>query len=621
MGGEFVKLQEKFYPFKNKLGILLFTVVFLTSGFLGIFQYFMMKSTLESSFAHSQKLIRDRVENILRDADYINSLIEAPIEVEAKRVLEAVAAAYERQKNLNFDLAAFIQDKETMDLYIIDKNNRVIAATNSRDVGLDFASWPYFVSYLDSLRAKNAFSSSRMSLSLNDSNMTKYCYLPTSDGKYILETGSLIKQRNSAAKGIGFDNFEEKVVQDNPNVDSVTLFDYQGIAYKKDARGQNKRVSEENMPSFEKAIRSMEVVETAEKYGSSVRYYQYIPYQIIGAQGANERNVVEIIYNRTMLDASRRLNIQILVMAILVGAMVAASYGFYKARVITKPIERIAEGVKKVSEGNFDFSVQVDSNDEFAILGKQLNDMTLQIKKLLEERYGIEEALSKKNNEIYAQKEEISALYEETTALYEETTALNEELESLLKHNENSYFETVRALANAIEEKDSYTGGHCERVMEYSMQIAEEMKLSRHQRNDLKFGSILHDIGKIGISESILNKAAVLTAEEYELIKSHPIIGNRILENLHFLDNCRKVVFEHHEHVDGKGYPNGLCGEQIDLLARIVCVADAYDAMTSSRPYRQNAMSKEAALGELRANIGKQFDSNIVEAFASCVGK
>lgn len=606
--------QEKFYPFKYKLSILLFTVVFLISGFLGIFQYFIMQSNLEHSFAQSKKLIRDRVENIVHDADYINSLIEAPLEVEAKKVLEAIAAVYEQQKDLDFDLAAFIQDKENMDLYIIDENNRVIATTNSQDLGLDFTPWPDFVSYLDKLRAEKSFSPARMSLSVNESNMTKYCYLATSDGKYIFETGSLIEQRNRAAKGIGFDNFEEKVVQDNPNVDSVTLFDYEGISYKKDATGENTKVLEEHMPYFEKAITSMEVVETTARYGSSVRYYQYIPYQIAGAQGANERNVIEIVYNRSMLDASLRLNIQIFVIAILIGSMIAASYGFYKARVITKPIQLITEGVTKVSEGNFDFTAQVDSNDEFAILSKQLSNMTMEIKKLLEERYKTEEALSKKNNEIYAQKEEISGLYEETTAL-------NEELESLLKNNENSYFETVRALANAIEEKDSYTGGHCERVMEYSMQIAEAMKLNRHQLNDLKFGSILHDIGKIGISESILNKVGALTAEEYELIKSHPIIGNRILEDLHFLDNCRKIVFEHHERVDGKGYPNGLCGEQIDLLARIVCVADAYDAMTSSRPYRQNALSKEAAIRELKINSGKQFDSNIVEVFIACLGK
>ncbi len=613
--------QKSFYPFKYKLSMLLFTVVLIISSVLGIFQYVIMQKNLELSFEQSKKLIHDRVRNIVYDADYINSLIEAPLEAEAKEVLEAAVKEYEKKKNLDFDLTSFIKEKENVNLYIIDENNRVIAATDNQDLGLDFAPWPDFIAYLDKLRSEKLFAPARMSLSLNESNMTKYCYLATSDGKYIFETGSIIDPKTSATKGIGFDNFEENVVRDNPNVDSVTLYDYEGISYKKDYEGQNKKVSAQHEAYFEQAINTMETVEITERYEDSVKYYQYIPYQIIGAQGANERNVIEIVYNRNMLDASLRLNIQILIIAIFIGAVLAASYGFYKARTITKPIQLITEGVMKVSEGDFDFNVLVDSNDEFAILGNQFTSMTQEIKKLLDERYQSEEVLSKKNIEIVAQKEEISGLYEETSALYEETTALNEELENLLKNNENSYFETVRALANAIEEKDSYTGGHCERVMEYSMQIAEAMNLGKAQMNDLKFGSVLHDIGKIGISESLLNKEGILTEAEYALIKGHPIIGSRILENLHFLDSCRKIILEHHERVDGKGYPNGLCGEQIDLLARIVGIADAYDAMTSSRPYRKEAMSKHEAVQELKNNSGKQFDAKIVEVFIGCLGE
>lgn len=616
-----MEAEKKFYPFKYKLGILLFTVVVLISGFLGIFQFIIVKSNLEFNFEQSKKLIRDRVENIVHDTDYINSLVEAPLEVEARVVLEAVVEEYEKRKDLDFDLTQFIADKKNMNIYVIDENNIVVAATEQQDLGLDFSPWTEFAAYLDKLRIQRIFSPARMSLSLYGSNMTKYCYLPSSDGKYIFETGSLIAVENSVVDAIGFDNFEEKVVADNPNVDSVTLFDYLGVAYKKDEAGNNKRIAPEHMPYFNEALSTMKAVEYTERQGNSVRYYQYIPYQIAGAQGANERNVTEIIYNRSSLDASLRLNLLLLVMGTFAGAVLAASYGFYQAKVITRPIQGIAEEVLRVSEGNFDTNFPSDSNDEFAILGKQLGYMTVELKKLMEERYQAEEALNKKNSEIFAQKEEISGLYEETSALYEETTALNEELENLLKNNENSYFETVRALANAIEEKDSYTGGHCERVMEYSMQIAEAMNLGKAQMNDLKFGSVLHDIGKIGISESLLNKEGILTEAEYTLIKAHPIIGSRILENLHFLDSCRKIVLEHHERVDGKGYPNGLCGEQIDLLARIVGIADAYDAMTSSRPYRKEAMSKQEAVQELKNNSGKQFDANIVEVFIGCLGE
>ena len=234
--------------------------------------------------------------------------------------------------------------------------------------------------------------------------------------------------------------------------------------------------------------------------------------------------------------------------------------------------------------------------------------MLIEIRRLLDERYLFEMNLQTKNLEIYDQKEEI-------TALYEETTALNEELERILKQNLSSYFETVRALANAIDEKDSYTGGHCERVMAYSMTIATELGLTQQELEDLRFGSILHDIGKIGISESILNKDGKLTPEEYEEIKKHPEKGNYILKDLNFLNNCRRIINEHHERIDGKGYPKGLSGEEIYYMARIVCVADAYDAMTSSRPYRENALSKEEAMEELLRNKGIQFDEAVVDAF------
>jgi putative nucleotidyltransferase with HDIG domain len=621
IGGELMVNEKSFYPFKYKLSILLFSVVLLVSAFLGTFQYLIVKRNLEESFEQSKALINDRVINMVYNADYINSLIEAPLEKVGREVLESVIQEYERTKSIDMDLADFIKNYDNINLYIIDERNVVIAATDELDIGLDFTPWTDFVEFLDSVRDGRAFKTSRMSLSLNEGNMTKYCYMPTSDGKYIFETGSLIKEEVSMLDGIGFDNFEERLVQDNPIVDKVILYDYEGVAYKKDASGEKRSVDPEHMKYFQQAIESMEAIEVVERQGDSTLFYQYIPYQIIGAEDVNTRNVIEIVYNSSMLVNSEKMNIRQIFIVTLIAAGLAASYGFFNARIITKPIEQISESVKKVSEGDFDTIVEINSNDEFSILGDKFNNMTLEIKKLLEERRAHVEALEKKNLEIYSQKEEIAALYEETNALYEETTALNEELESLLKSNENSYFETVRALANAIEEKDSYTGGHCERVMKYSMMIADELGLTIQEQNDLKFGSILHDIGKIGISEAILNKEGLLTAEEYEEIKQHPVKGYRILENLHFLDGCRKIVYEHHERIDSKGYPNGLNGNEINLLARIVCVVDAYDAMTSTRPYRKQPMQPEEAVMELKRNAGKQFDERIVDAFVRCLVK
>jgi putative nucleotidyltransferase with HDIG domain len=573
-----------------------------------------MRNSLVNSFKQSRGLINDRILNIVHDADYINLILERPLELEAKEVLEAVVEKYEHENNINFSLEPFLKGKKNLQLYIIDINNTIIAATDKKELGLDFSPWTDFVSYLDKVRDKKVFSPSRMSLSIMSEEMTKFCYMPSLDGKYIFETGSLIEGQGELIEEIGFNNFEEKVIQDNKFVDSVILFDYEGVSYKKDESNNSIKVKTEHMVYFKKAIESMETVEVIGKYKGRKVYYQYIPYAIIEADGANERNVIEVIYNDSMLAKNLEANIRIIIFVVCIGAILAASFGFHNARSISRPMALITEGINQISNGNLNYSFHINSNDEFSLLGRQFNSMTTEIKKLLDERLLIQRDLEDKNIEITSQKEEI-------TALYEETTALNEELESLLKQNQDSYFETVRALANAIEEKDSYTGGHCERVMNYSMMIAEALELDKKEMLDLKFGSILHDIGKIGIAENILNKQGKLTSEEFNLIMQHPTKGNRILENLYFLDDCRKIVSEHHERIDGKGYPYRLKGSQIDLLARIVCVADAYDAMTSSRPYRKNAMSKESAIQELVDNKGIQFDEKIVDAFVNCLVK
>lgn len=607
-----MRLSKKFIPFKYKLSILLFVLVPFVSSFSGVFQYFIMKNSLEDSFEQSKKLTRDRIVNSLYDADYVNYLMEAPLEAEARQVLNEVVKAYEQKGTPYFDLEPFVRRKENLHLYIIDRKNTVVATTDSRDMNLDFSPWPEFIRFLDKVREEKVFIPFRVSLSLNNSEMTKYCYLPSSDGEYIFETGAQFNRSRFPMQGVGFDNFGEQVLQDTPSVDNIILYDYAGVSYKKNDAGESMKIAPERMAYFNQAMETMETVEHLETVsGRRVAYY-YVPYQIFGAEGANERNVVEIVFNYSILDENLYMNIRIIVVVALVGAVLAASIGFFVARVITRPIEEITEGVRQVSEGNFDHSIQVNSNDEFSLLGAQFSDMTMEIKKLLEERYKNEKYLERMNEEIFNQNEEI-------INLYMETSALNKEMECLLQINQNSYFETVRALANAIEEKDSYTGGHCERVMEYSMIIAEAMGLSKEQLNDLKFGSILHDIGKIGISEVVLNKEGVLSEREYDQIKLHPIIGHRILENLHFLDKCKRIVSEHHEWVNGKGYPNGIAGDDIDLLARIVCVADAYDAMTTSRPYRKVALSKEKAIEELLAFRGRQFDERVVDVFVECL--
>jgi putative nucleotidyltransferase with HDIG domain len=178
-----------------------------------------------------------------------------------------------------------------------------------------------------------------------------------------------------------------------------------------------------------------------------------------------------------------------------------------------------------------------------------------------------------------------------------------------------AYVQFVGSLAQALDARDAYTAGHSRRVSEYSCAIAKAMNVPEPDLETIRVGALLHDLGKIGISDLVLQKPGRLTPEEDQLIRQHPVIGRKILENVQGLEAYLSVVELHHENWDGTGYPRGLKGEEIPLHARIVKVADAYDAMTSDRPYRPG-MSHAEAFAVLKNVSGSQMDTTVVEAFA-----
>jgi putative nucleotidyltransferase with HDIG domain len=195
--------------------------------------------------------------------------------------------------------------------------------------------------------------------------------------------------------------------------------------------------------------------------------------------------------------------------------------------------------------------------------------------------------------------------------LVEQRTA---ELDRALNSLEGAYRSTLKALTAALETRDSETHGHSERVVTYSLRLGREYGLSSEQMKSLEFGSLLHDIGKIGVPDSILRKPAKLTEEEWVRMREHPLHGQQILRGIEFLQGAARVVAQHHEKWDGTGYPLGLNSEEIDINARIFAVADAFDAITSDRVYRRGK-SYEAAAQELDDWAGRQFDPKVVEAF------
>jgi response regulator RpfG family c-di-GMP phosphodiesterase len=188
------------------------------------------------------------------------------------------------------------------------------------------------------------------------------------------------------------------------------------------------------------------------------------------------------------------------------------------------------------------------------------------------------------------------------------------ELDQALNSLEDAYRSTLKALTAALETRDLETHGHSERVVSYSMRLGREYRLDSRHTKALEFGSLLHDIGKIGVPDLILRKPAKLTPEEWVLMRQHPSHGQQILRGIHFLEGAARVVAQHHEKWDGSGYPLGLRGEEIDVCARIFSVADAFDAITSNRVYRKGK-PYQAAAEELDAWAGRQFDPKVVEAF------
>jgi putative nucleotidyltransferase with HDIG domain len=179
---------------------------------------------------------------------------------------------------------------------------------------------------------------------------------------------------------------------------------------------------------------------------------------------------------------------------------------------------------------------------------------------------------------------------------------------------QNAYLSTVTVLADAVEAKDSYTYGHCELVSRYARLIASRLSLSEYNRSIVCYGALLHDVGKIGVSDGVLNKPGALTPEERELVKSHVRVGHDLIRHVPALESVANVVLHHHEWYNGGGYPDGLTGEAIPIASRIVAVVDAYCAMVTRRSYKE-AFTDDRAREELRRFSGTQFDPRVVEAF------
>jgi HD-GYP domain-containing protein (c-di-GMP phosphodiesterase class II) len=239
---------------------------------------------------------------------------------------------------------------------------------------------------------------------------------------------------------------------------------------------------------------------------------------------------------------------------------------------ISRPIRKLADGARRLAGGDYGTRVAIRSGNEVGVLADAFNLMGEEIQKAILE------------------------------------------IQRAAQENKELFMGSIRMLANAIDEKDPYTRGHSERVAYYSACVAKHLGMTPEDVERVHLSGIIHDVGKIGIEDKILRKAAALTDDEYEIMKQHPTKGLHILEAVPLLKEKAGAGLMHHENVDGSGYPDGLKGDDIPLLGRIVSVADAFDAMTTDRPYSK-AMTFDAAIARLKFLAGKKFDPECVDAF------
>ena len=209
---------------------------------------------------------------------------------------------------------------------------------------------------------------------------------------------------------------------------------------------------------------------------------------------------------------------------------------------------------------------------------------------------------------------DLSDAYRRLNAAYQQALRYAEDVRTLYQQLQRGIYQSLLGLANALEAKDVYTRGHSERVGTSSRRLALALGLSEPEAEIVARAGLLHDIGKIGVPETVLRKAGPLTSEEWALMRRHPLIGAQIVAPFEFFTAGATVIRHHHERVDGSGYPDGLAGDAIPVGARIVAVADVYDALTSDRPYRQ-AMSSADARAFLRTQAGLGLDVEMVDAF------
>jgi putative nucleotidyltransferase with HDIG domain len=524
-------------------------------------------------YDHNIQIVTEMSRNITRNTNLATRMFEEQAVESANDVLIKINDYYNNSNNdlLAKDLSEFLSPVQDLwiDVNILDNNATVLS--EKKRVGEDaykFADISGARTLAQELIKKEELNGQWITISTQTDVIIKYEFKSTSDGKYIIEIAANIVKYNNNIDVYDIGTYANDLVSNYNFVDSAYVFNTEGFSTSSILNGYPQFISDDLNEVFKKALDTK--TESARTRKTFLGYSDTTWAIPVNVSAGSDENV---FYNYVLIVAfdnhdlmnyfytQAGLNLFVALLAIAVILLIILR----NRTQYLNPLSKLSTSIIAASNGNYDHIAQIKG----------------------------------------------AAIVKRTILEY---NVLLERIKKAIVTRDNAYFQTINALANAIDASDKYTGGHCERVMALCVLMGEKIGLSTDDLNALKYGAILHDIGKIGIDTRIVNKPGRLTDDEYMIIKAHPSIGLHIIKNIEYLNKAKHILDEHHERWDGKGYPAGLKGEDVDILARITSLADSYDAMSSERPYRSK-LKKETIISEIKNNAGTQFDPKLAQIF------
>jgi HD-GYP domain-containing protein (c-di-GMP phosphodiesterase class II) len=554
------------------LGGILLLVLFVVT-------YNKEKQEVLNNLDASVQLMIDGLEERLVSIDKLYYALELHVDNSLKEAILSMNEAYENGEISQEKLFDIQDNYENIDLYVIDESNVIQLTTYQDDLGLDFNNYERYKRFLEEIRFTHEYFSERVEISFRDSELRKYSYMATADGKYIMDASYSMNAFDSFLEDNSFKDFSSKIFQNNNFLVDLELYD----SYN-DTEARMMKLIPADEIGLLTAIKEVEEKKETVFYEKKMDGYTLktflIPYQIKHHKDVSSVLIYKMTSTNEHVLSAHNQEFYRIGLVLFISYLLLIGLTYYYHHSTLRPVDLLLEGFKEVRGRNFATTVEIIGAKPVREAIYTFNDMVANIQSLIDQKELVEDDLRRH-----------------------------------LRENEDGYLNTVSAMATAIEAKDLYTGGHCERVMNMSLLVSEYIGHENIHINQLMYASLLHDIGKIGIEDRILNKEGRFTNEEYEVMKLHPEIGHRIVSGVPFLEESSLAILHHHERYDGNGYPAGLSGENIPYMARLLCITDAFDAMTSRRIYKSKVMTIREAFDELKICSGTQFDGQLVEQF------